>query len=518
MSRRVPDAVLQAYLSSFWAMTPEAIRKCHAIITRQTPGPEAVAKERGRPLENTREVHVRDAVAYIPIRGPMIRYADSFKAISGATSYEALARDLETSMRDSTVRAIVLDLDTPGGELSGCLDFAEQVFQADQRKPVYALTSGMCASAGYIIAAGARRIIGNPSAVVGSLGVCVSIEDRREADAMEGVRHIEIVSSRTPKKNVDPATAEGRQEMQVVVDALADVVGAQVARHRGLNANTVLEDFGAGVIVVGAQALAAGLIDAVQYSEDFHSELVAEIGQRTFPSARVTRPTAAATSAASLQQELTMKYAKGAKVRVAAGSASVIPVGTEGVIDQVGDAKAANPYGVAFAGGSTIAFLGEKDLEDAAKPAAAAPGEEEEEEEPAAAATPAKAAEGDEDEEGEDEEEEEATPEARGAKAERSRVLGIQALALHGEEQLVQACIDDPTCSVADAALRLRQAQAKVPGDRLAARRSAEAGKPRAGVPGVATPKPGQTPRSARVIAAIGRVFPTKRKEPAPTQ
>lgn len=90
--RRLPDAVLQAFLSSHWAMTPDALRKCYEIITRQNLSPEAVSAELGRPLDNSHRAMVRDGVAYLPIVGPMIRYANNFKAISGATSYEAIDR------------------------------------------------------------------------------------------------------------------------------------------------------------------------------------------------------------------------------------------------------------------------------------------------------------------------------------------------------------------------------------------------------------------------------------------
>lgn len=519
MSTRIPDTVLQAYLSAHWAMTPDAMRKCYAIITRQTGDLDAVARELGRPLDNTRSTTVRDGVAYIPVRGPMIRYAGSLRAVSGATSYEALAQDLETAVRDSTVRAIVLNLDSPGGELSGCLDLGEQIRQADEQKPVYALASGTCASAGYLLAAATRRITANPSAVVGSLGVCLSIEDRSRADAAAGIQHIEIVSSQTPRKNADPATEEGRAAYQRVVDDLADAFGAPIARYRNVRAETVLQDYGAGVVIVGAQALAAGLVDAIAYTEEFHAQLVTELSAATPPRARAARSIAsAAAPTASLHQEPTMKYKKGAKVRAAAG-ATVVKAGTEGTVEEVRDGVGF--YRVAFAGGVS-AWCAEDQLTAAAKPKAADAEEEEEKDEPPAGAEgdgdeeeeeePA-GAEGDDDEEEEEDEEAPAARTADPARTERERVLGIQALAMAGEDELIEACVNDPKCTVAEAALKLRTAQAKRPGDRLAARRAADGGKPRAGVVITDRAKPGVTPRAARVIAAIGRVFPQAKQK-----
>jgi ClpP class serine protease len=529
VSDRIPQNVLRAFLNSHWAMMPDAMRRCYSVITRQGIGPEAVAAELGRPLDNTRFASVRDGVAYIPVVGPLLRYGNSLKAISGATSYEALARDLHEAAQNTTVRAIVLNFDTPGGEVSGCFDLAEQIRQADAIKPVYALNSGQCASAGYLLAAACRRIIGNPSSLTGSLGVCLAIEDDRIAKLEEGIVEIEIISSQSPHKRVDAATTEGRAELQVLVDDIAHAYGAAIARYRGLSSSDeVFSKYGAGRVIVGEKALDAGLLDGIAYTEDFHAELLEELASSA-PTFRAGGSTASAPAPeASLQQEPTMKFKKGAKVRVAAGSASVVADGTEGTVEEV--RAGTGLYRVAFASGKH-AWLAQKQLVEAKaetpveddpkkkkeEEPAAAEGEEgaddeEGEEEPAAA----ESEEGDEDEE----EEEEAAPAAlspaqAATKAERERVLGIQALAMPGEEAVIEACIADSSCSIADAALKLRQAQAKAPVDRLAARRNADAGKPRAGVVLETPTSKKVSPRAAKVIASIGRIFPQKQKAPA---
>lgn len=520
MTPRLPMNVLRAFLSMHWAMTPEAMRLCHRILTRQGAGPEAVAAELGHPLENSWTASVRDGIAYIPVVGPMIRYANSFKAISGATSYETIARDLRAALVDGSVRGIVLNLDTPGGELSGCLDVAEQIRQADERKPVYALASGTCASAGYALAAATRRIVGNPSSITGSLGVCLAIEDDTEAKREAGIRDIEIVSSQSPYKNLDPSTDEGRAALQLVVNDLATVYGGAIARYRGLSDGEVFERYGAGRVIVGEKALAAGLIDEIAYSEDFHAALVDEL-RTTGPRVRAVRSNAAADgSPAQPQQEPTMKYKKGAQVRVAAGGASVVADGTEGTVDEV--LASAGLYRLALADCKQVLLAEdqvadpetdeEKKAREKAAKANAETDEEELDEDGKPKAKPK--AEGDEeelDEDGKPKGKQAASASQRAAKAERERVLGIQALAQPGEEALVQACIDDPSCSVADAALKLRQAQAGKPAARLAALKRADGAMPKAGVPPV-NPAAKQSPGAARVIAAIGRVFPSAKK------
>src|SRR5690554_2801336 len=95
-----------------WLMLPSALDSLLAIADR-LGDPEALEARLGKPLDNTRAVTLRDGVAVIPVTGPIMRYANMFTRISGATSTQELATDLQAALDNPQVKAIVLNIDSP---------------------------------------------------------------------------------------------------------------------------------------------------------------------------------------------------------------------------------------------------------------------------------------------------------------------------------------------------------------------------------------------------------------------
>jgi ClpP class serine protease len=245
-----------------WAITEEALGVILSIAERANESPEAVEARLGRPLDNTHETTVRDGVALIPVVGPISRHADLFSRISGATAIETLARDFRTALDDRSVRAIVLNMDSPGGTVSGVSEFAGHVLAARGTKPIVAYVGSQAASAAYWIASAADRVVADSTATLGSIGVVMGI--RKPADAKAGqARTVEFVSSQSPRKRPDPDTEAGRAQVQAVADDLADVFVDAVAAHRGVARAAVLEDFGRGGVLVGSKAVDAGMADGL---------------------------------------------------------------------------------------------------------------------------------------------------------------------------------------------------------------------------------------------------------------
>lgn len=250
-----------------WAMTPEAHRLLLDIAAREMTPVRLEALERalsaraGQPLENSYEVAVRDGVAILPMYGPLFRHANLLTSVSGATSYQFLARDFTAALDDPTVRSIVLDVDSPGGEVNGCAELAGLIYQARGRKPIAAYIGGAGTSGAYWIASAADEIVCAQTALLGSLGVVSVYVDEAKAEEMAGLKTIEIVSSQSPYKRLEPTTDDGRARLQRRVDALADVFLRDVARHRGVALEVVAEQYGRGDILVGQAAVAAGLAD-----------------------------------------------------------------------------------------------------------------------------------------------------------------------------------------------------------------------------------------------------------------
>jgi signal peptide peptidase SppA len=264
------------------------------IAAREGIGPEALQAQLGRPLENTRAVSVRDGVAVIPVTGPIFRYANCMADLSGdVTSTQVLRTDFETALQDPQVSAILFDLDSPGGEATSIGELANAIYQARGTKPIVSYVGGQASSAAYWIASATDQIIASPTAILGSIGVVMAYRDTRERDAKAGVKTMEFVSSQSPNKRPDLDTDEGKAQVQAVIDSLASVFVADVARNRGVDTATVLEKFGQGGVRVGQAAVDAGMADSLGSFESVLSDLCERSARGSGPSG-----TAYATSAA----------------------------------------------------------------------------------------------------------------------------------------------------------------------------------------------------------------------------
>ena len=247
--------ILHAIEDQPWLSTPSALRMVLDIANRETDI-EAVAAKLGRPLDNARSVEMRDGIAIIPVTGTIVRYSSIFTNICGGVSTEMLARDLTTALEDDMVHTILLNIDSPGGEASGIAELSEMIVQAREKKKVIAYVDDMAASAGYWIASSADYIAASKTAMVGSIGVVFTLREKTG-------KGIEIVSNISPLKRPDVSTEEGRSQIQKWADKLGDIFVASVAENRAISSDVVLEKFGQGDLLIGLEALEAGMVDEI---------------------------------------------------------------------------------------------------------------------------------------------------------------------------------------------------------------------------------------------------------------
>lgn len=218
------------------------------------------AKAEPVPAMAGNEVVIHGNTALIPIHGPLLRYEGFLSRILGWTSVEALALTLSSLAKNSDVFRIVLDFDSPGGQVSGIAELAEMIRAID--KPVIAFAGGSCASAAYWLASAADTIIMSKTAMVGSVGVAVVVRTAKDPDS------VEIVSSQSPHKRPDVSTDSGRAQVQALVDSLAAVFVADVAAYRQTSPERVISDFGAGAVLLGQEAVARGMADQISTLAD----------------------------------------------------------------------------------------------------------------------------------------------------------------------------------------------------------------------------------------------------------
>lgn len=246
--------ILKAIQSELWAITPDALNQIIAIA-QGFGDPEALSAKLGKPLANTQTVIIRDDVAIVPVIGPIFRYANLFTEISGASSVQNLAVDLQTALDDQSIRGIVLEIDSPGGQVAGISEFAAQIRAGNILKPIVAYISDTGASAAYWLASAAGEIVAADTARIGSIGVVMQAMSGDE----EGT--IKFISSQSPLKQADPKTDVGKLQYQKTVDALAEVFIGAVAEYRNTTREAVIANFGYGGMVIATEAIAAGMAD-----------------------------------------------------------------------------------------------------------------------------------------------------------------------------------------------------------------------------------------------------------------
>ena len=268
--------VAQAILSSPWAITEDGMRQIITVASREGDM-HALALRRAEKLPTASRAGVRNGIATLNVIGPVMRYANLFTEVSGATSLQVLATDFQAALDDPQIKAILLNVDSPGGMAAGVAEMAAAIRAAG--KPVWAYIDDMGASASYWIPAAADRVVASRTARVGSIGVVSSARSSTDPNV------IEIVSSRAPKKRMDATTDEGRAEILRIVDSLESVFVADVAKYRGASEEKVVTEFGQGGLVFAPDALAAGMVDAIGSYE----ETLADLARATSGSRRAPR-------------------------------------------------------------------------------------------------------------------------------------------------------------------------------------------------------------------------------------
>ncbi|SFN69308.1 Peptidase family S49 [Nitrosospira briensis] len=206
---------------------------------------------------------VEGGVAIIEIAGPITPRASILSMLFGGTDLQTIQYELDSALADSSVKKIMLNIDSPGGAVAGISEMGDRIYASRSVKPIEAFVSGMGASAAYWLAAATSRIVVSDTAMVGSIGVVGTVVDDRVRQGMEGIIFHEIVSSTAPKKRPDPSTQEGRAVLQDGIDSLASVFTAKVATYRGVSENKVISDFGQGGVLIGIAAVRAGMADRI---------------------------------------------------------------------------------------------------------------------------------------------------------------------------------------------------------------------------------------------------------------
>lgn len=178
-------------------------------------------------------------------------------------------KSLKKFRRDSSVRAILVRIDSPGGSVGPSQEIYREIMRTKQSKPVVASLGSVAASGGYYIASAATRIVSNPGTITGSIGVIIYLPNLRELFGKIGYEMVTIKSGKfkdvgNPGREMTP---EEREILQGSIDEAHGQFISDVASGRNLQEDKVRE-LADGRIIVGRLAQQLGLVDELGNFED----------------------------------------------------------------------------------------------------------------------------------------------------------------------------------------------------------------------------------------------------------
>lgn len=200
--------------------------------------------------------------AIIPVHGTLInRYGGYYFGF--ITGYNFIRRQRMQAELDDDVERIIYDVNSYGGQSSGCFELADEIFSLRGGKPTIAVVDSNCFSAAYALASATDSIVVTPSGGAGSVGVLSVHFDNSKLMEEMGIK-VNIIKAGAHKADGNPyeeLSDDVRQEIQADVDQCYDMFVALVARNRGLDEKAVRDT--EARCFSAQDALALGLIDAV---------------------------------------------------------------------------------------------------------------------------------------------------------------------------------------------------------------------------------------------------------------
>ena len=228
-----------------------------------------------------------DGVAFVPVLDTLVNRGAWLDSRSGLTSYEGIAAQLRAAGSDPEVRAVLLDISSPGGEAAGMAGLADMIRSVRQAKPVTAFVNDMAASAAFGLASAASEIVISPTSILGSIGVVMLHADRSGELAAQGVKPTLIFagSHKVDGNPFEPLSDAVRADLQASVDAHYRQFLDTVAAGRGRKLTADMARATEARTFIGAEAISLGLADRIASFD----EVLTSLSQTTRPSGRNAR-------------------------------------------------------------------------------------------------------------------------------------------------------------------------------------------------------------------------------------
>ena len=208
-----------------------------------------------------------DKIAVIKIRGMI---SSTLPGTVGDSMVDDVRAALQQAREDDRVKAVVLEIDSPGGEVTASDQIYNAVVKTRARKPVVVYMDTLAASGGYYISCGGKYLMANETTITGSIGVIIQTLNYEKLLDKIGLAAVVFKSGKFKDmlNGARPMTPEEREYVQGFVMKTYDKFLGVVAKERNLPADALRNGIADGRIMSGKDALESKLIDGVGQLED----------------------------------------------------------------------------------------------------------------------------------------------------------------------------------------------------------------------------------------------------------
>ena len=223
------------------------------------------------------------AVAVLPVFGVIAPRSNMMMDWSGGVSLQMLTKRFRALVDDTSVGAIILNIDSPGGSVEGLPEFANEVFNARSKKKIVAIANTMACSAAYWIGTAADEFVAMGSSWVGSIGVYSIHHEFSKALEEEGIATTIIKAGKfkVEGNEFEALSDEAQVHMQENIDHWYDMFINAVAKNRGVKVADVKNGFGEGRYLPAELALKENMIDGIETLDELITRLSVPASQKS---------------------------------------------------------------------------------------------------------------------------------------------------------------------------------------------------------------------------------------------
>src|SRR5437016_5206582 len=225
-------------------------------------------------LPRFREIDIERGARMVPDRIALITMRGLISSSIPGNVSDSMVEDMRLALQqardDNRVKAIVLEIDSPGGEVTAADQIYNAVAKVRTRKPVVVYMDSLAASGGYYIACGGKFLMANETTITGSIGVIIQTLNYEQLFNKVGLASVVFKSGKFKDmlNGARPITPEERDLVQNFIMKTYDKFLGIVANERHLQADLLRNTIADGRILSGKEAFEHKLIDGLGELDD----------------------------------------------------------------------------------------------------------------------------------------------------------------------------------------------------------------------------------------------------------